>query len=57
MSHCTISDTLIPLEAFKRIFVFRPKLDFFSPGFMVKNDHILKSAFSLLYVPRDLGVS
>ena len=48
MSQMTFSDTLIRLEAFKRIFVFRPKLDFFarvSPGFLVKNDQILKLAF------------
>ena len=30
MSQETFSDTLIRLEAFKRIFVFCPKLDFFS---------------------------
>ena len=28
MSRGTFSDTLIRLEAFKRIFVFRPKIDF-----------------------------
>ena len=42
------SDTLIRLEAFKRIFVFHPKIDFFprgSPGFLVKIDQIFKLAF------------
>ena len=29
MSQGTFSDTLTQLEAFKRIFVFRPKMDFF----------------------------
>ena len=29
MSQGTFSDTLIRLEAFKRIFVFRPKIEFF----------------------------
>ena len=38
MSQGTFSDRLIRLEAFIRIFVFRP-------GFLVKNDQILKSAF------------
>ena len=32
MSQGTFSDTLIRLEAFKTIFVFRPKLDFFLRG-------------------------
>ena len=32
MSHGTFSDTLIRLEAFKRIFVFRPKIEFFHRG-------------------------
>ena len=32
MSQGTFSDTLIPLEAFKRIVVFRPKIDFFPRG-------------------------
>ena len=53
-------NTLIRLKAFKIIFVFCPKSTFFqgdSPRFLVKNDQILKSAFSLLYVPRDLSVS
>ena len=35
MSEGTFSDTLIRLDAFKRIFVFCPKIDF-SPGFLVK---------------------
>ena len=32
MSQGTSSDTPILLEAFKRIFVFRPKMDFFHRG-------------------------
>ena len=32
MSQGTLSDTLIGLEAFKRIFVFRPKIEFFPRG-------------------------
>ena len=32
MSEETFSDTLIRLEAFKRIFVFRLKIDFFARG-------------------------
>ena len=32
MSQGTFLDTLTRLEAFKRIFVFRPKIDFFSKG-------------------------
>ena len=50
----TFLDTLIQLEAFKRIFVFRPKIDFFlrvSPGFLVKNGQILKSAFFTCLCP------
>ena len=54
MSQGTFSDTLIRLEAFKRIFVFRPKIDFFeglSPWFLAKNDRILKSAFFTCLCP------
>ena len=43
MSQGTFSDTLIPKKAFKRIFVFRPKIDIFqgvSPWFLAKNDQI-----------------
>ena len=29
MSHGTFLDTLIRLEGFNRVFVFRPKIDFF----------------------------
>ena len=32
MSQKTFSDTLIRFEAFKRIFVFPPKIDFFPRG-------------------------
>ena len=48
------SDTLIRLEAFKRIFVFRPKFDFFPRGksrVLVKNNQILKSAFFTCLCP------
>ena len=54
MSQGTFTDTPILLEAFKRIFVFRPKIDFFqgvSPGFFVKNDQILESAFFTCLCP------
>ena len=44
MSQGTFSDLLIQLEAFKRIIVYRPKMDFF-PRFWVKNEQIFKSAF------------
>ena len=33
MSQGTFLDTLIRLEAFKRIFVFSPKIDFFARGY------------------------
>ena len=49
MSLGTFSDTLVRLEAFKRIFVFRPKIDFFPRGNSMvfgQNDQILKSPFS-----------
>ena len=43
MSQRTFSDTLITLEALQRIFVFRPKIDFFlilkSPGFLSKSSN------------------
>ena len=48
------SDTLIRLEALKRICVFRPKIDFFqgvSPWFLAKNDQIFKSAFFIWLFP------
>ena len=32
MSQGTLADTLIRSEAFKRIFVFRPKIEFFPRG-------------------------
>ena len=32
MSHGTFSDTLIRMDAFKRIFVFGPKIDFLPKG-------------------------
>ena len=46
MSQGTFKETLIRLEAFKRIFVFCPKSTIFqgvSPRFLVKNEQILKS--------------
>ena len=50
----TFSDTLIRLEALKRIFVLRPKINFFQgigPGFLVKNDQILKSSLFTCLCP------
>ena len=52
MSQGTFSDTLIRLQAFKRIFVFRPKIDFFPMG----KSKVFGWHFSLVYVPTDLGV-
>ena len=54
MSQGRFSDTLIRLEAFKRIFVFRPQMDFFPRGkslFLAKNDQSLKSAFFTCLCP------
>ena len=54
MSQGTFSDTLIPLDAFKRIFVFRPEIDFFPTDksrVLGENDHILKSAFFTYLCP------
>ena len=54
MSQGTFSDTLIRLEAFKRIFVFRPKMDFFPRGksmVFAKNDKIFKSAYFTCLCP------
>ena len=48
MSQETFLDLLIRLEAFERIFVVRPKIDFLqgvSARFSVKNDQIFKSIF------------
>ena len=48
MSQGMFLDILILWEAFKRIFGFHPKIEFFlrvSPGFLVKNGQILKSVF------------
>ena len=47
MSQGKFWDLPIRLEAFKRIFVFRPKIDFLprgKPPVLVKNEQILKSA-------------
>ena len=44
----TFPDTLTRLEAFKRIFVLRPKIDIFPMGksmVLAKNEQILKSEF------------
>ena len=60
MSQGTFSDTLIRLEALKRIFVFRQKIDSFKgvrSCFLAKNDHIFKWAFFTRYVPKNPGVS
>ena len=54
MSQGTFSDTLIQLEAFKRIVVFRPKIAFFQgvcAWFLAKNDQILKSVFFTCLCP------
>ena len=54
MSQVTFSDTLIRLEAFKRILVFRPKVDFLPRGkslFLAKNYQILKSEFFTCFCP------
>ena len=57
MSHMSFSATLIRLYAFKKILVFRPKINFF-PRFLAKNDEIFGTPHSsLIYVPRDLRVS
>ena len=61
MSQGTFLDTLIRLEAFKRIFVFRPRNDFFRRGksmvFWSKINKYLSFNFLLLLVSRDLCVS
>ena len=64
MSLRTLSDTLIRLEAFKIIFVFRPKMEFFPRekmvffhGFWPKMNKFKSHHFSLVYVPKDLGMS
>ena len=48
MSQGKFSDLLIRLEAFKRICVFRPKIDFLprgKPTILGQNDQLFKSAF------------
>ena len=62
MSQGTISDTLIRLKDLKRIFVFRPKIDFFlrrikAHAFWPKMTKLSSGHFSLVYVPTDPGVS
>ena len=58
MSQGTLSDTLIRLETFNSIFLFRPKIDIFpramSRGFGQKWPNF---EVSIYYVPKDLGVS
>ena len=54
MSQATSLDTLIPLEAFKRLFVFPPKIDFFPRGsksMVFGHDQILKSVFFTCLCP------
>ena len=58
MSQGTFSDALILWELFKEY--FSGVQTFFQgvgPGFWVKMTKLLSGHFSLLYVPRDLGVS
>ena len=57
MSQGTFSDTLIRLKAFKRIFLFRPKIDLFPRGKSMSFGQKRSGHFSLVYVPRDIGVS
>ena len=61
MSQGTFSDTLIRLNAFKRIFVFRTKNRLFAKrqvhAFWPKRSKCSNGHFLLVYVPRDLGVS
>ena len=61
MTQWTFSDKLIRLKTLKRIFVFRPKIDFLLKGqpmlFNEKMTKFLSGHFSLVYVPRDPGVS
>ena len=54
MSQGTFSDTLIQLEALKRIFVFRPKISFFSRVFSQKWLNYEDSIFHLFIF---LGIS
>ena len=54
MSQGTFSEKLIRLEALKRIFVCRPKIDFFQglcPWSLAKNEQILKSTFFTCLCP------
>ena len=55
MSQETFPDTLIRLEAFKRIFVFRPKIDVFPKGIfsvLCQNDQSSKSLFFTRLCPK-----
>ena len=56
MSQGPFSDLLIRFEAFKRIIVFCQKIDF-SNCFGSKMTKFSSQYFSLLFVPRDHGVS
>ena len=54
MSQATFSEILVLLEAFKRMFVFVSKVDFFPgvrPRFLVKSDQM----FTLIPTPSFLG--
>ena len=54
MSQGTFFEILVLLQAFKRIFVFGPKVDFFPgvrPRFWVKSDQL----FTLILTPSFLG--
>ena len=62
MSQGTFSDTPILMEAFKRIFLFPPKIDIFLRGESMLNFWPKMAKFSswhflLLDFPRELGVS
>ena len=54
-------NTRIPLETFKRIFVFFSKNRLFSKGyvhgFWSKKTKFVSEYFSIVYVHKDLGVS
>ena len=58
MSQGKFSDLMIRLEAFKRIFLFRPKIDFLpkgKPKILGQNNQLFKSAFLTFFM--SLGIS
>ena len=58
MSQGTFLDTLIRLEAFKRIFVIRPKLDFFQKGkSMIFGQNWPIFEVGIFYLFMSLGIS